>query len=326
MPPGIIEGIGKLESRGVMGGLVSTFGGLSSATGTITPGWVPIGYGGVAGGTSRVLSSMGMNGDNPNVVLTQTKDLASVANRGYTVPAWVEARIRPGSHGICNQGAPLSIDMDACVAQICALDGYCCSNAWDGICVDETTSICGKSCADYTCSPPLFQPQYWNSDDSVKLTNNCYNYATNHRTDTRAQPGSALDLVAADDCANDPNTCLQVGWMTNAALADGLIKANPDGSCPAPLSKVAFFIAPFFDYHWLRQDADGTWSHKPGTGSVGETDIGTGTATNLDWSGNVIWNPEMADLDIYNRFGGQFGGYFCTCSSSIEGNGHAVIH
>jgi hypothetical protein len=36
---------------------------------------------------------------------------------------------------------------DSCVGQICQSDPYCCQTAWDGICVDEVESICGKKCS-----------------------------------------------------------------------------------------------------------------------------------------------------------------------------------
>jgi len=32
--------------------------------------------------------------------------------------------------------------------------------------------------------------------------------------------------------------------------------------------KVALVIDPGIDYHWYRQNSDGTWSHKPGGGCV----------------------------------------------------------
>lgn len=41
------------------------------------------------------------------------------------------------------------------------------------------------------------------------------------------------------------------------------------------------------DFHWYRQNPDGTWSHKPGGGAV----------TNLDASNNIIYDPETCDKD-----------------------------
>jgi hypothetical protein len=41
------------------------------------------------------------------------------------------------------------------------------------------------------------------------------------------------------------------------------------------------------DYHWYRQDKDGMWSHKPGHSE----------ATNLDGSGNEIYDPRACDME-----------------------------
>ena len=49
------------------------------------------------------------------------------------------------SHDICTTGSNLSSGCDPCVTSICAQDGYCCSTAWDNICVGEVSSICGSS-------------------------------------------------------------------------------------------------------------------------------------------------------------------------------------
>jgi hypothetical protein len=32
------------------------------------------------------------------------------------------------------------------VDRICAVDSYCCSVSWDGICVGEVASVCGMNC------------------------------------------------------------------------------------------------------------------------------------------------------------------------------------
>lgn len=61
----------------------------------------------------------------------------------------------PGStcgHSLCTSGGPLVSSCDSalggCVAAICAsgVDPYCCSTAWDSVCMAEVTSVCGKSC------------------------------------------------------------------------------------------------------------------------------------------------------------------------------------
>lgn len=50
------------------------------------------------------------------------------------------------AHALCSQGAKLTTSCDACAATICAADSYCCTNSWDGVCVQEVGSLCGKTC------------------------------------------------------------------------------------------------------------------------------------------------------------------------------------
>ncbi len=56
------------------------------------------------------------------------------------------------AHDECTVGANLTSGCDACVTQICAVDSYCCSTAWDRLCVNEVGSVCGKSCGGPTCA------------------------------------------------------------------------------------------------------------------------------------------------------------------------------
>ncbi len=50
------------------------------------------------------------------------------------------------SHALCSTGVKLVATCDACTAKICAADSYCCNTQWDSVCVQEVTSLCGKSC------------------------------------------------------------------------------------------------------------------------------------------------------------------------------------
>ena len=50
------------------------------------------------------------------------------------------------SHPLCSTGSKLVSSCDPCATKICAADSYCCSTAWDSICVGEVKSICGKTC------------------------------------------------------------------------------------------------------------------------------------------------------------------------------------
>src|SRR5262245_6156475 len=47
-------------------------------------------------------------------------------------------------HSICERGFAVASTCDSCVQSICAVDPFCCTNFWDGICVNEVASICGR--------------------------------------------------------------------------------------------------------------------------------------------------------------------------------------
>lgn len=50
------------------------------------------------------------------------------------------------AHDPCVGGNPLVPACDDCVANICAVDPFCCNVFWDGICVSEVNSVCNESC------------------------------------------------------------------------------------------------------------------------------------------------------------------------------------
>lgn len=138
-----------------------------------------------------------------------------------------------------------------------------------------------------------FNPGFWNNDPAVRQSNNCYNYASNWRTNTFAQPGRG---------AGAQYTALTCPEVTRAALADGCHRrfdCFPDSEKPRRL--VALVVAPGYDYHWYRihSAAEGFWGHKPG---------GT-AARNTDNSNRVIVSPETCDRGPYTHFCG----YFYTC-------------
>jgi hypothetical protein len=137
-----------------------------------------------------------------------------------------------------------------------------------------------------------FNPGFWNNPAHISR-NNCYNYASNHRTDTFAQPGRATGHQATVmACAN----------VTAAALSDGLhhrFDCFPDSEKPRWL--MALVVAPGYDYHWYRKQKEGFWGHKPG---------GT-AARNFDNNGAIVWNPEAAARLPYTNFCG----YFYACKS-----------
>jgi hypothetical protein len=141
-----------------------------------------------------------------------------------------------------------------------------------------------------------YNPNFWNSDPYVQRWNNCYNYASNKRTNTFAQPGRGSGHMY---------TAITCPAVSQAALSDGLHQrfvCFPDSEKPRYL--VALVVAPgpgFIDYHWYRKNSEGFWSHKPG---------GT-AARNVDNSNRIITDPATCNRGPYT----QFCGYFYTCRS-----------
>jgi hypothetical protein len=150
---------------------------------------------------------------------------------------------------------------------------------------------------------PNFNPGFWNNDSNRKRNNNCYNYANNKATNTFAQPGRAAGQYPSMSCAA----------VHRAAVADGL---EPISGYPSTVlgfkTGVALVVAPGYDYHWYRLDANGTWTHKPGQTN----------ATNRDSSGNVINDPRTANRGIYS----DFCGFYMLWSDIAEGYGHENIN
>jgi hypothetical protein len=130
----------------------------------------------------------------------------------------------------------------------------------------------------------VFNPGFWN--DSAHIgKNNCYNYASDRRTDTFAQPGRASGHMYAR---------INCGDVTNGAVSDGA-SLNCAPANQAPRWYMALVIAPgpgFIDYHWYRLSKEGFWGHKPG---------GT-AARNTDNSGHIVNNPQTANRGPYTIF------------------------
>jgi hypothetical protein len=144
---------------------------------------------------------------------------------------------------------------------------------------------------------PLYEPEWWNDGGQKQGNNNCYNYGTNYRTDTFAQPGKAAQAMY---------TALTCASVKPAAVKDDLIDSpDADNKCPAEGHLVALVIAPGWDYHWYRKGRNGYWSHKPGPTAV----------TNLDNSGVTIPDPRTANRGPYTEF----------CTFMVVMHGHVKI-
>jgi hypothetical protein len=131
------------------------------------------------------------------------------------------------------------------------------------------------------CEPILaaYSPWFWNTP-SVRLRNNCYNYASNYVSNFVAQPGRRVGRQY------DEFSCEAVA---RAAIADGF-RANCDG--PARLAALA--VWPGHDFHWYRSHGD-FWGHK----------LGIYSARNVDNRGRVIagaLTPATCDRGPYTQF------------------------
>lgn len=154
---------------------------------------------------------------------------------------------------------------------------------------------CWLQCLFFGRQRPIYEPDRWNDpyvagyDYGYQSDNNCYNYACNVATDTFAQPGRAASGV--------DNWIMFCPEVSAGAIADGLEPRSAGTQSRERCSHtVALVVAPDIDYHWYRLDANGLWSHKPGTTE----------ATNLDNSLQPIVNPETADRGLYTEFCGYF--------------------
>lgn len=137
------------------------------------------------------------------------------------------------------------------------------------------------------CAP---SPDLDNWNGSFQGLNNCYNYSTNYRTDTFAQPGKASNnqYTSLSSCNPSGQVSTKAG-----AMSDGLIDLpTNNNTCPSKGHLVALVNWPNGDYHWYRKGSNGKWSHKPGSTA----------ATILDNSGMPITDPRTADRGNYTNF------------------------
>jgi hypothetical protein len=149
-------------------------------------------------------------------------------------------------------------------------------------------------------SHPVFEPQRWNDNSVVQWSTNCYAYACNdplnHQALNKPQPGQLAGAALRD---------AEESVVRYAVMQDDLVRdsqqlqrlipvvrlrgeAVPDVVNVPGYYLIALVTAPHADYHWLRQDRNGMWSHKPGWTA----------ATNRDSAGRVIADPRQASLFV----------------------------
>ncbi len=95
----------------------------------------------------------------------------------------------PCAHSECTQGAALVNGCSACITAVCTADPFCCTTAWDGICVGEVWVECGSAACWSGCGHNLCAT-------GAALANNC---------------DAATSNCVATICANDP-FCCSTSW------------------------------------------------------------------------------------------------------------------
>lgn len=153
------------------------------------------------------------------------------------------------------------------------------------------TSVCDSGAI---CEAPQFDPIPWSSE-MVSLSNNCYNYAARVATNTRAQPGRG---------SGNQYYSILGETIRNRAVDDGFTDLDNSALGQLPDTDnclVALFAVENIDFHFIRQDGDGTWSHK----------VGTHAPTNMDNKGEIITDPRTADIGPY-----QFVRFLSYCRTS----------
>ena len=160
---------------------------------------------------------------------------------------------------------------------------------------------------------PDYDPHFWNYKMPLRETHNCFSYAMNilDRLQMKKcrkkgcnvsfhQPGAYSGYRAFSE--SRPKTCPN---MVARILGDNntLTMSKFDSVCPNGTSKIALILDESDDYHYLRQDSNGFWSHKPGSTKI----------KNVDAYGHIIWNPQLANYN-YNEAGNSSLNYNIFCS------------
>lgn len=144
-------------------------------------------------------------------------------------------------------------------------------------------------------------------DDGCFVTeqykNNCYNYGNDVATNSFAQPGRGSGVCSHHTRPCVPNTCADV---RRGAESDGLVWVGTDlpTSLPSVGHYVSLHIWPKSNFHWIRMDANLTWSHKPGGSPV----------RNHDNDGKVITDPGKSNFSPWT----QHCGYMLSMPSNVS--------
>lgn len=183
----------------------------------------------------------------------------------------------------------------------------------------DSTSTLEQVCIELPLSgaEPPYEPDKWNDNWGMQYTNNCYSYAADdfnpHKSEGRPTPGATYTNVNI----SIPVQCNEIMFRTEG---DGFERHSCETACNNQRYKVMVFVSPvpegIGDYHFYRQDQDGTWSHKRGL---------SGRVTSLDAVGNTIIDPRCADKNyLHEEFPANYS-ELCGCMCVERGTTTEVL-
>lgn len=153
-----------------------------------------------------------------------------------------------------------------------------------------------------------YEPEEWTNFQSICR---CYNYALDYIDNRCINVGESTGHTSLDIpnyYSDSTLKCLFAYDSKHLSRYYDLIFGFPYRgevekyqACPDGTYKVAlFYDSILLDYHWYRQNSDGTWSHKPGRSDV----------MNVDSDGYTIYDPCVCEREhggyTYDTFVGFF--------------------
>ena len=146
---------------------------------------------------------------------------------------------------------------------------------------------------------PIYNPSLF---DNNKQTHNCYDYAMNNSRKQYEKTHPGHTKLGNDLDGSNVHSCNQMETRLDLDHPE-LEKISYEKECPEGKYKIGMMIDPNDDYHFIRQDRDGNWSHKPGSSNV----------RNTDFSNVLLTDPTKADFN-YRESGLNYSqqcGFYC---------------
>ena len=153
-----------------------------------------------------------------------------------------------------------------------------------------------------------YNPNLWNGS-IIQYYTNCYSYALNNQllpdgsgyigflqpgmsSYGEVKDGELIQPLSDPDFTADAKKILRYIGYDSEEWEFEFKEVSRTEMCNKDSYKVALVVSPYLndgvhgcDYHWYRQNPDGTWSHKPGNTPV----------TNLDYAETLIYDPNTAN-------------------------------